>query len=117
MTEITIPPHIIPIYAEEVKVNAGIKMHVTKNEAGKDEVRKDARVELLFFDNATKCVVSRIVMDVTTALQMVNILQANTQALLKECASKEIPKEIAEHIKKQQQTPTSTTGTPQRYIG
>ncbi len=116
MERLNIPPHIIPVYAEEVKVNAGIKMNIAKDNAGKEIVQKQGRVELLFLDNATKSVVSRIVIDPITAMQLSKILATNTEAVMKECDSKDVPPAVKQQIKKQQEEQNVTT-SPKSYIG
>jgi len=115
MEQITIPQDIYPIYAEEVKVNAGIKMSMDKDEQGKEVVQKDGRIELLFFDNQTKRVISRIVLDPSTAQRLSKILTSSTTALQKECASPEIPDQVREQLKQKQQNPKDESSL--HYIG
>lgn len=114
MTKSEIQTNIKPIFADEASVNANIKINVEKTEKG-DIIRKVGKVEILFLDQITRSVVSRVVVDPFTAKVLGKVLINNSDRIIKEIENKEIPEEVKKQIaekESQQGKPSVNT-----YIG
>jgi hypothetical protein len=92
---------IKPLFADDVNVNANIKVHVEKQEDGSEKITKSGRVDLLFLDQMTKNAIARLVIDPYTAKVFSKMLEANANRLIEEIEKKELPNEIKEKMKKQ----------------
>lgn len=112
---LNIPMDVKPIYADEVNITAGLKVNVEKQEKGKDIVTKSGNIQLLFFDNATKAVVARIVIDPITAKNLSFGLKVNAEKLMEEIKSDKVPKQVKEQLENSKQP--SISKTMNEYIG
>ena len=113
MQEIKIPNNMLPVYADEVKLDIGIKVNVAKDKKGKEIVRKEAKFDLVFFDGKTQSAVARIVLDSITAQKLGNILSMQSAKVMDELRSTEIPKEVRKQMKKGKEKVAASQG----YIG
>ncbi|MFH1212183.1 MAG: hypothetical protein V1659_04640 [Candidatus Woesearchaeota archaeon] len=110
-----IPPDVKPVYADDAILLNAMKVSVNK-EAKKDSVTKIPKLEILFYDRNTKTVVSRIVVDILTGKALGQILLADTEKLLKDMKSSDIPEELSKPKPKQDNEPSSTS-REHDYIG
>ncbi len=111
---LNMPPDVKPIYADEANVVAGLKVNIEKNDKGKEVITKTGNINIIFFDNTTKAVVSRVVVDPITAKNLANQLKANAENIMTEIKSDKIPQQMKDQIEK---TNKPVTRTVEGYIG
>jgi hypothetical protein len=117
--EVSMSADIKPLFADEVNVNANIKVNVEKKEDGTEHFTKTGRIDLLFFDQFTKTIISRIVIDPYTAKVFAKVLEANASKMIEEIEKKELPPEVKERMKKQKEMldKKQNFSTSHTYIG
>ena len=112
MEELKIPPEMKPIYCDEFRINTMIKINVDE----KDQIRKQVHLDVIFFDNATKTVVDRIVLNPITAQQLAQALLQNVEGYNKGMERKEDVAELKKMVdEKRKQKPAEPQS--QTYIG
>jgi len=111
-----LPPDLKPIYADEVFVNVPIKINIEKDDKGTEKIRKTGVVILNFFDNETKFIVAKIIINPLTAKALGKILLDNANKVLEELDKKEISKEMRKQIEESKKQPKKTVSTL-TYIG
>jgi hypothetical protein len=115
---VNMPADVKPIFADDVNVNANIKVNVEKKDNGEEKFTKSGRIDLLFFDQFTKTIVSRVVIDPYTAKVFAKILEANASKMIEEIERSELPDEVKERMKQQkQQIENQAFSTSHTYIG
>ena len=113
--DMKMPVHIQPVFADEANVNANVKVNLEKTEDGEDQVRKIGKIDVLFFDQFARSIVSRVVIDPFTAKSLGRLLINNADRLMQEMENNEIPEEVKEQIKnRQEKTEDNSFNT---YIG
>jgi hypothetical protein len=120
MNNVKIGPNVIPIYADEANVNSNIKINIEKNEKGEDIIKKVGKIDIMFFDQVTKTIISRVTVDPFTAKFLGKILIDNATKVIQEVENTQVPKQVKEQIKnrekllKQKETKVDSFNT---YIG
>lgn len=112
MEELKIPPEIKPVYCDEFRVNTMIKINVDEN----DNVKKQGHLDIIFFDNATKTVVDRIILNPITAQQLAQALMQNVEGYNKGMERKEDAKELKKMVDEKRKQPPAEPQS-QAYIG
>ncbi len=116
--DMKMPIDVKPIYADEANVNSNVKINIEKGDDGKDIIRKAGKVEILFFDQFTNSICSRVVIDPFTAKVLSQILQKNADNVIAEMEKEGVPEEVKKKIEErkemQQKGETPTFNT---YIG
>jgi hypothetical protein len=107
-TNLQFSPTLTTVFADDIFIDNSIKVHIDKKDE-QEIVEKIGKVTLLTFDQQTKTVNGRVMMDVITAKKLAKTLTGSIEALEKELASKEIPKGA--------QKPDSHIQTSSQYIG
>lgn len=112
MEELKLPPEIKPIYCDEFRINTIIKMNVDE----KDNIKKQGHIDVIFFDQPTKTVVDRIILNPITAQQLAQALLQNVEGYNKGMEKEENVEEIKKMVdeKRKQQPPAPES---QAYIG
>ncbi|MGM5488799.1 MAG: hypothetical protein ACQESG_07670 [Nanobdellota archaeon] len=112
--EMKMPANVQPVYADEANVNANVKINIEKDEAGNEQVRKAGKVDVMFFDQFTNSVVSRVVIDPFTAKVLSRVLHDNAEKLINELESKEVPQQVKDQISQKKEHTDTSVNT---YIG
>jgi len=114
--QFVIPPDLRPIYADEVIITSPMKVVIEKDDKGTEKIRKHGNIILSFFDNQTKIIVAKIVVNPLTAKALGNLLIKNSDKLLEELDKKEIPNEIKKQIEEAKKKSIKST-SDLTYIG
>ncbi len=112
--EMKMPVNVQPIYADEANVNANVKINIEKDEDGNEQVRKVGKVDVMFFDQFTNSVISRVIIDPFTAKALSRVLHENAEKLINELESKEVPQQVKEQISQKKENVDTSVNT---YIG
>ena len=114
MEELKMPPEIKPVYCDEFRINTIIKVNMDE----KDSIRKQGHLDIIFFDNVTKTVVERIVLNPITAQQLAQAITQNVESYNKGMDKKETPDELKKMMNKaKQDQETAAQPIKQAYIG
>ncbi len=115
--------NVQPIYADEANVNANIKFNFEKINENEEKIRKIGRIDIMFFDQLTKTVVSRIVLDPFTAKVLGNMLIQNANKTIGELDSPNVPEEVKKQMElrkiamEEQKKPSNPNTNFNTYIG
>lgn len=109
-----IPTDVKPLHADEVNINSNIKVNIDKKEDGTEKITKVGRVDLLFFDQMTKSILTRVVIDPYTAKMLAKMLLSNADKLIEEIEKTDLPDEVRQKL---QEKGTAQKEVQTTYIG
>ena len=114
--DIKMPANLRPIYADEANVNANVKVNIEKDKDGNEIIRKSGKVDMLFFDQFTRSVISRIVIDPFTAKVLSKMLADHADKLIEELDKTDVPDQVKKRLAERDKNLTKNSSVD-TYIG
>ena len=110
------PADLRPVYADEANVNANVKVNVEKDKDGNETIRKSGKIDMLFFDQFTRTIVSRIVIDPFTAKLLSKMLSDHADKLIEELDSSDVPEQVKKRLAERDKAMQGSSSV-ETYIG